>query len=114
VPDARLWSSRLTLYAAPARNEGCRLTPLHAPAAPPAVVASAAGAYAEMIVEGTGTSVAAGDGAALRRAIEPYLADPALAEREGENALRHVRATFPLEKEALAIIGVYERLFAGK
>ncbi len=77
-----------------------------------AVVASDAGAYAEMIVDGTGTSVAAGDGEALRKAIEPYLADPALAERDGENALRHVRATFPLE-EAAAISGVYERVFAG-
>ena len=114
VPDIRVWYRRLTLYVAPSRNEGFGLTPLEAMASQTAVVASDAGAYAEMIVEGTGTSVAAGDGEALREAIEPYLADPALAERDGENALRHVRATFPLEKEAAAISGVYERVFAGK
>jgi len=114
VPDIRVWYRRLTLYVAPSRNEGFGLTPLEAMASQTAVVASDAGAYAEMIVEGTGTSVAAGDGEALRKAIEPYLADPALAERDGENALRHVRATFPLEKEAAAISGVYERVFAGK
>ncbi|MBB3218062.1 mannosyltransferase [Ochrobactrum sp. RC6B] len=114
VPDIRVWYRRLTLYVAPSRNEGFGLTPLEAMASQTAVVASDAGAYAEMIVEGTGTSVAAGDGDALRKAIEPYLADPALAERDGENALRHVRATFPLEKEAAAISGVYERVFARK
>lgn len=114
VPDIRVWYRRLTLYVAPSRNEGFGLTPLEAMASQTAVVASDAGAYAEMIVDGTGTSVAAGDGEALRKAVEPYLADPALAERDGENALRHVRATFPLEKEAAAISGVYERVFAGK
>ncbi|HHV66582.1 MAG TPA: glycosyltransferase family 4 protein [Ochrobactrum intermedium] len=114
VPDIRVWYRRLTLYVAPSRNEGFGLTPLEAMASQTAVVASDAGAYAEMIVDGTGTSVAAGDGEALRKAIEPYLADPAMAERDGENALRHVRATFPLEKEAAAISGVYERVFAGK
>jgi len=113
VPDIRVWYRRLTLYVAPSRNEGFGLTPLEAMASQTAVVASDAGAYAEMIVEGTGTSVAAGDGDGLRKAIEPYLADPALAERDGENALRHVRATFPLEKEAAAISAVYERVFAG-
>ena len=114
VPDIRVWYRRLTLYVAPSRNEGFGLTPLEAMASQTAVVASDAGAYAEMIVEGTGISVAAGNGEALRKAIEPYLADPALAERGGENALRHVRATFPLEKEAAAISGVYERVFSGK
>ncbi len=114
MPDIRVWYRRLTLYVAPSRNEGFGLTPLEAMASQTAVVASDAGAYAEMIVDGTGTSVAAGDGDALRKAIEPYLADPALAKRDGENALRHVRATFPLEREAAAISGVYERVFAGK
>ncbi len=52
-----------------------------------------------MIVEGTGRFVAAGDGDALRNAIEPYLADPALAQRDGENALEYVRDAFPLEKK---------------
>ena len=114
VPDVRVWYRRLTLYVAPSRNEGFGLTPLEAMASQTAVVASDAGAYAEMIVEGTGKVVPAGDGAALRDAIAPYLGDPAKAEAEAINALKHVRATFPLQKEASAINAVYEQVFAGQ
>lgn len=114
VPDVRVWYRRLTLYVAPSRNEGFGLTPLEAMASQTAVVASDAGAYAEMIVEGTGRFVPADDGAALRDAIEPYLADPSMAERQGDNVLAHVREAFPLEREAATISAVYERVFAGK
>jgi len=111
VPDIKVWYRRLTLYVAPSRNEGFGLTPLEAMSSRTAVVASDAGAYAELIVEGeTGSVVAAGDGEALTRAIAPYIADPALAGAHGENALRHVRANFALEKEASAIGAVYNRL----
>ncbi|MBX5240233.1 glycosyltransferase family 4 protein [Rhizobium sp. NLR22b] len=111
VPDIKVWYRRLTLYVAPSRNEGFGLTPLEAMASRTAVVASDAGAYAELIAEGeTGSVVAAGDGEALTRAIAPYIADPALAIVHGENALRHVRANFALEKEAKAIGAVYDRL----
>lgn len=112
VPDVRVWYRRLTLYVAPSRNEGFGLTPLEAMASQTAVVASDAGAYAEMIAEGTGRFVSAGDGNALREAIKPYLADPAMAEHEGKNALHHVRNAFPLDKEAAAISAVYERVFS--
>ncbi|MBY5346262.1 glycosyltransferase family 4 protein [Rhizobium leguminosarum] len=111
VPDIKIWYRRLTLYVAPSRNEGFGLTPLEAMASRTAVVASDAGAYAELIVTGeTGSVVAAGDGEALTRAIAPYIADPALAIAHGENALRHVRANFALEKEASAIGAVYNSL----
>ncbi|PDT38574.1 glycosyl transferase family 1 [Rhizobium sp. M10] len=114
VPDIKVWYRRLTLYVAPSRNEGFGLTPLEAMASRTAVVASDAGAYAELIAEGeTGSVVAAGDGEALTRAIAPYIADPALAIAHGENALRHVRANFALEKEATAIGAVYDRLLGG-
>ncbi|MGO7689300.1 glycosyltransferase family 4 protein [Rhizobium ruizarguesonis] len=111
VPDIKVWYRRLTLYVAPSRNEGFGLTPLEAMASRTAVVASDAGAYAELIVTGeTGSVVAAGDGEALTRAIAPYIADPALAIAHGESALRHVRANFALEKEASAIGAVYNSL----
>lgn len=114
VPDIKPWYQRVSLYVAPSRNEGFGLTPLEAMASGAAVVASDAGAYAEMIVPGeTGAVVPAGDGAALQGAIEIYLDDPALAQRHGLNALAHVRATFPLEGEADAIQAVYERLWKG-
>ncbi|AHG46258.1 glycosyl transferase family 1 [Rhizobium leguminosarum bv. trifolii CB782] len=113
VPDIKVWYRRLTLYVAPSRNEGFGLTPLEAMASRTAVVASDAGAYAELIAEGeTGAVVVAGDGEALTRAIAPYIAEPALAIAHGENALRHVRANFALEKEANAIGAVYTRLLS--
>ncbi len=113
VPDVKVWFRRMSLYVAPSRNEGFGLTPLEAMASRTAVVASDAGAYAEMVVSGeTGEVVPAGDGRALTNAINPYLADPALAERHGEQALAHVRGQFPLSREAAAIADVYHQLWA--
>jgi mannosyltransferase len=113
VPDVAAWYRRLSLYVAPSRNEGFGLTPLEAMASGAPVVASDAGAYAEMILPGvTGAVVPAGDGAALRAAIRPYLADPALARAHGRSALAHVTAQFPLSREAQGIARVYERVWA--
>lgn len=111
VDDIRPWYRRATLYVAPSRNEGFGLTPLEAMASRTAVVTSTAGAYSEMVVPGdTGMTVAAGDGEALTKAIETYLADPDETLRQGENAVMHVRSNFALEKEATAIGAVYDRL----
>jgi mannosyltransferase len=113
VPDIKPWYRRVSLYVAPSRNEGFGLTPLEAMASRTAVVASDAGAYAEMIVPGvTGAVVAAGDGEALTETIRPYLADPALAEAHGENALAHVTERFPLQREAESIGRVYDQVLA--
>jgi mannosyltransferase len=66
-----------------------------------------------MIVPGeTGTIVPAGDGDALTKAIAAYLADPEETLRQSENAVRHVRTNFALEKEATAIGDVYRQLLA--
>ncbi|MBB4063438.1 glycosyltransferase [Gellertiella hungarica] len=111
VPDVKVWYRRLALYVAPSRNEGFGLTPLEAMASRTAVVASTAGAYAEMILPGTtGQVVPAGDYEALEAALVPYLADPAMTARTAEAALTHVRATFALENEALALKKIYDRL----
>ncbi|OCJ11252.1 glycosyl transferase family 1 [Rhizobium sp. AC27/96] len=113
VDDIKPWYRRATLYVAPSRNEGFGLTPLEAMASRTAVVASDAGAYAEMIIPGeTGTVVPAGDGDALTKAIAFYLADPEEALRQGENAVRHVRSEFALEKEAMAIGDIYRQMLA--
>lgn len=113
VDDIKPWYRRLTLYVAPSRNEGFGLTPLEAMASETAVVASNAGAYAEMIAEGeTGRVVPAGQYEALRDAIRSYLADPALAQRHATAGLGHVRSVFPLEKEATALGALYDRLQA--
>jgi mannosyltransferase len=113
VPDIKVWYRRVSLYVAPSRNEGFGLTPLEAMASACAVVASDAGAYAEMVEDGvTGAIVPAGDGAALTGAIRPYLDDPELAKRHGEEGLVQARACFRLEREAAGIENVYDAVWA--
>lgn len=115
VDDIKPWYRRISLYVAPSRNEGFGLTPLEAMASATAVVASDAGAYAEMVVPGeTGAVVPAGDGDALREALRPYIEDVGLARRHGAQGLARVRAEFSLDREESAIRGVYERLWAGR
>ena len=113
VPDVKVWFRRLSLYVAPSRNEGFGLTPLEAMASRTPVVASDAGAYAEMVVPGeTGAVVPAGDGEALTAAIRTYLADPSLAEAHGRQALAHVQRHFPLSREAEGVAKAYDRLWS--
>lgn len=115
VPDVKPWYRRISLCVAPSRNEGFGLTPLEAMASSTATVASDAGAYAELIVPGeTGAVTPAGDAEALARAVEPYLADPAMAERQGAAGLAHVRGRFALENEAASLREVYEELWGAQ
>ena len=105
------WYRGIDLYAAPSRTEGFGLTPLEAMASGVAVIAGDVGAYPEIIVSGaTGAVVPTGDLAAYIAAIEPYLADPALARRHGEAALSHVRARFDIGNEVRGLGAVYDAL----
>ncbi len=114
VDDIAPWFRRFDLYVAPPRNEGFGLTPLEAMAARTAVVASDAGAFRDLIVEGeTGRIVPIGDAAALVAAIEPYLYDEVLRQSTADAALQDVRNRFPLAREAAQIGAVYERLWSG-
>lgn len=111
VADIKPWYRRLSLYVAPSRNEGFGLTPLEAMASQTAVVASDAGAYAELIAQGkTGSVVAAGDYDALRDAIAPYLANPQLAHQHGLAAITHVSEGFALQNEAKSLETEYAAL----
>ncbi|GGD39796.1 glycosyl transferase family 1 [Aureimonas glaciei] len=113
VDDIAAWFRRFDLYVAPPRNEGFGLTPLEAMASRKPVVASDAGAFAEMIVEGvTGHVVPVDDAAALASAIAPLLGDDARRQAAGAAALDHVRRHFPLAREAAEIGAVYTRLWA--
>lgn len=113
VPDVAVWYRRVTLYVAPSRNEGFGLTPLEAMASRTAVVASDAGSYSEIVTRGvTGDFVAANDGDALREAIRPYLADPAVAEAHGAAGLEDVSRRFRLENEAAGLREVYDQVWA--
>ena len=112
VPDVRPWYRRLALYVAPSRNEGFGLTPLEAMASGAAVVASDAGAHAQMIAPGlTGFVVSAGDGEALTRAIRRYMDNPGVAAAHGRNARAHVEKNFSLESEASGINSIYDTLW---
>ncbi len=112
VPDVAVWYRRVTIYVASSRNEGFGLTPLEAMASRTVVVASTAGSYREIVTPGvTGAVVAAGDGAALREAIRPYLDDPTLAEAHGAAGLADVVKRFRLEDEAAEIRVVYEKVW---
>lgn len=112
VADVRPWYRRLRLHVAPARNEGFGLTPLEAMASATAVVASDAGAHAEVIVEGvTGAVVPAGDGPALTEAIRRYMEHPDMAAEHGRNARLHVQRCFALEYEVSGLNSVYDRVW---
>ncbi|WP_102958002.1 glycosyltransferase family 4 protein [Mangrovicella endophytica] len=112
VDDVAVWFRRFDLYVAPPRNEGFGLTPLEAMASRTPVVASDAGAFSELIVDGvTGRVVPIDDADALAAAIEPYLADDDLRAETAERGLQHVREHFPLAREAAEIRAVYERLW---
>jgi mannosyltransferase len=114
VDDIKPWFRRLDLYVAPSRNEGFGLTPLEAMASGTPVVASDAGAYAEMIDHAvSGKVVPAGDGKALTEAVAAYLGDDRLRAAHADAALAHVRANFPLEREADALNAIYRRLMEG-
>lgn len=111
VDDVKPWYRRLTLYVAPSRNEGFGLTPLEAMASQTAVVASDAGAYAEMIMHGkSGMVVAAGAYEPLRDAINHYFSEPNSALKDGHRALGYVRDNFSLAREAEALERVYSTL----
>ena len=110
IPD---WYRALSLFVAPQRWEGFGLTPLEAMASGVPVVATDVGAFPELVREGvTGTIIARGDGAAMVAAVRRYLDDATMLRAAGEAALAEARERFPLEREAAAIIGVYEELWA--
>jgi len=112
VPDIAPWYRRISLYVAPSRNEGFGLTPLEAMASGAAVVASDAGAYAELIEDGTtGAVVPAGDAEALAATIARYLRDPGLAAMHGRAGMERARTRFSIDIEAHAVRAIYETLW---
>ncbi len=110
VEDIKTWYRRFSLFVAPSRNEGFGLTPLEAMSSGAPVVTSDAGAYSELVGEGAGEVTAAGDGAALTRAIANYLKDAEMTRRSGAVARQHVLARFRLENEARALNDIYAAL----
>lgn len=112
VDDIAPWFRRFDILVAPPRNEGFGLTPLEAMASGTPVVATAAGAFRDLVKEGvTGRVVPVGDVGALAGAIEPYLANEIVRQCAGAAALAHVREHFPLSREADELAAVYDAVF---
>jgi mannosyltransferase len=112
IEDVQRWYQRLTIFAFTSRNEGFGLTLIEAMSAGAALVASRAGA-AELVVEDgvTGVLTPPGDVAALVKALEPLMRDPASAAAMGARGRARVLEKFSLDAEASLIAKVYRNLF---
>ncbi|MGD9295189.1 MAG: glycosyltransferase family 4 protein [Roseobacter sp.] len=105
----------LDLYVAPQRWEGFGLTPLEAMACGVPVVATKAGAFEELVIDGqTGHLIDVEDPIAMAQRIRDLLADPLRRVAYSVNARAHMLAHFTIEAEAAAINEVYRKLLASE
>ncbi|MEM8739989.1 MAG: glycosyltransferase family 4 protein [Pseudomonadota bacterium] len=112
-PDGKVpeFFRAMDIFVAPQRWEGFGLTPLEAMASGVPVVATRAGAFEEMILDGaTGIVVDTEDDAALEGAIDTLIADPERCAAMGRMGRAHVLENFALETEATALTALYRRL----
>jgi glycosyltransferase involved in cell wall biosynthesis len=89
------------------RYEGNPLVVMEAMAAGKPVVATAVGCVPELVLEGTGRLVPAGDGGALEEALVELARDPVLALRRGAAAARVAATRF----DASVMAEAYARLY---
>ena len=114
VDDMPRWYQALDLLVAPQRWEGFGLTPLEAMACGVPVVATTAGAFDELVMEGTtGRLVPPGDVGRMRAAVNAALASPDMLRRWSATARRHVEEGFRIEDEAAALNALYRELLDG-
>ena len=114
VDDMPRWYQALDLLVAPQRWEGFGLTPLEAMACGVPVVATTAGAFDELVMEGTtGRLVPPGDVGRMRAAVDAALASPDTLRRWSATARRHVEEGFRIEDEAAALNALYRELLDG-
>jgi mannosyltransferase len=110
--DVPVWLRRVTIVVGPQVWEGFGLVPLEAMASGAAVVATRVGAARHLIAEGeTGYLVEPDDMAGLEARIESLMRDPAAAAAMGRRGRAHVVQRFSIEREAVGIQGVYDRLW---
>ncbi len=108
MPD---WYRALDLFVAPQRWEGFGLTPLEAMACGVPVVATGAGAFDEMVVDGeTGLLVPRDDPDALTAAVDAALSDLERLARWGAAGRARVEAAFDLEVEAARLVAIYTEM----
>ena len=108
------WYQVLDLFVAPQRWEGFGLTPLEAMACGVPVIATTAGAFDELVVEGeTGRLIPPGDAGRMRAVVDAALASPDTLRRWSAASRRHVEERFRIEDEAAALNALYRELLDG-
>ncbi len=109
VPDVAAWLRRASVYVQPARWEGFGLAVLEAMVCGLPVVATNVSSLPELVADGeTGLLVPPDDPAALARAVERALADPAL----GPAGLERARREFSVQRMADRTVALYESLLS--
>jgi len=112
VPDLL---KAMDIFVLPSYSEGVSLALLEAMAAGLPVIATAVGGLPEVVDhEKTGLLIPPRDPEALAGALARLLGDPAWARQLGENARRHVREHFSLERLGREINEIYQELVTKK
>ncbi len=94
----------MSIVAALSRHEGFGLTPLEAMASGCAVLASRAGAWPDIVKEGsTGYTTTTGDLADIKAKLGILLSDPNLVAAMGAEGRRLVEEQYTVEREAQAL-----------
>lgn len=105
------WYRSLSVVVCPSRVEGFGLTCLEAMASGCPVVATATGAWPEILTEGRdGYVVPCGDADALADAILRATEDPQKVQEMGQRAREKIASRYRIEDEAEGILAVYRRL----
>jgi len=111
---AHLYASA-TLLALPSYHEGMPMVLLESMASGLPVVCTGVNAIPEVVADGeTGFLIEPGDRDALLARILRLLGDPALRERLGEAASRHIEAHHNLARQEEWLAEIYRRVVAGK
>jgi glycosyltransferase involved in cell wall biosynthesis len=106
--------ARLRIFVLCSYMENCPMSLLEAMAAGIPVVATAVGGVPEIVSDGAGLLVPAGNAHALAEAIASLLDHPARARELGDAGRRRVLERFTADGNALATLHLYERLLEAR
>ena len=103
----------LDIYLAPQRNEGFGLTPLEAMASGVPVIATTAGAFEEMVINGeTGYIVEIEDISTMTERLIKLLSNNHMRKAFAKASIERVAKQFAIKGEAEKLVKVYESLLS--